>query len=252
MHGTIPIKLFVRVFLSLLTLCLVHTTAAAQTVTWNNWTFDYEVSGNFDGLSLQNVKYGGRTLIYKISLPVMRSFYTNNACGPYADRLGGQLSPIPWANNATIAQREFTINGRQWYEIGIRDQIGSQDIYQVYYLSNDGILDAHIYTKGSQCGADHINYPNWRIDFDVDGFGNDMVEHSTGTSFQVNNTEFDANVTTAVNHGWRVGDTGTGLYIDILPGFTDFSIPNETHTPTIDYSQNTIFGRTYSSSEDTG
>src|SRR5262245_31496735 len=80
------------------------------TVTWNGWTLTYDVSGNYDGLSLKNVQFQNLPLIRKVSLPVMRVFYQNNACGPYADRLGGTLSPIPWANNATVAQREFTLD----------------------------------------------------------------------------------------------------------------------------------------------
>jgi hypothetical protein len=145
---------------------IIHV-AEAATVAWNGWTFDYEVSGNYDGLSLKNVTYRGHTLIYKISMPVVRVFYDNNACGPYADLLGGTLSPIPWANNATIAQREFTLDGRLWYEIGIRDQIGNYDLYQAFYVSSDGMLDAHLYGKGLQCVVDHIHYPSWRIDFDI-------------------------------------------------------------------------------------
>ena len=61
------------------------------------------------------------------------------------------MLPIPWANNARLAQRQFTFNNRQWYEIGIRDAIGNYDLYQVYYLSEDGMIDAHIYSKGLQC-----------------------------------------------------------------------------------------------------
>ena len=52
-------------------------------------------------------------------LPVVRVFYTNNVCGPYADRLGGTLTPIPWANSSTLAQREVHLDGRVmvrgWY-----------------------------------------------------------------------------------------------------------------------------------------
>ena len=225
----------------------------AATVTWNAWTFDYEISGNYDGLSLKNVRYQGRTLIHKMSMPVLRVFYDNNACGPYADRLGGTLSPIPWANNATLAQREFTLDGRQWYEIGIRDQIGNYDLYQAYYLSGDGILDAHIYSKGLQCVIDHIHYPNWRIDFDVDGTANDVIEHSTGTVFQTDSTEFNNNATTAANHGWRVRDTVSNLSVDVLPGFSGLSIPDDSTTvPVTDYAQNTVFGRLYKAAEDTG
>ena len=241
------------VVLALLGMATLVNVQATEAVTWKGWSFDYEVSGNFDGLSLKNVTYQGRTLIHKISLPVVRVFYNNNVCGPYADRLGGTLSPIPWANNATVAQREFTLDGRQWYEIGILDQIGNYSLYQVYYLSSDGILDAHIYSKGLQCVVDHIHYPNWRIDLDVDGPANDLIEHNTGTGFETNATEFDSNAASAANHGWRVRDSASGLYVDILPGFSGFSIPDgSTTAPVTAYSHNTVFGRLYQPTEDTG
>lgn len=247
------IKAFFRSVVAGAAFLVAVSATEAASVTWGAWTFDYEVSGNFDGLSLKNVRYQGRSLLHKISMPVMRVFYAGDACGPYADRLGGTLWPIPWADNATIAQREFTLNGRQWYEIGIRDQIGNYDIYQVYYLSSDGILDAHIYSKGLQCVVDHIHYPNWRIDLDVDGYANDVIESSTGSAFQSEATEFDRNASTAAGHGWRVRDAATNLHVDLLPGFSDFSIPDGSVTvPVTDYAQNTVFGRLYRSTEDTG
>ena len=232
---------------------LAQTTGS---VTWNGWSFDYAVSGNNDGLSLKGVKYNGVLLINKISLPVMRVFYNDNACGPYADRLGGTLSPIPWAENAIVARREFTLNGRQWYEIGIRDQIGNYDIYQVYYLSNDGIdgiIDAHIYSKGLQCVVDHVHYPNWRIDFDIVDFGNDLIQLNTGTEYITKLTEFNSPATEAVDHGWRVRDSVIGTFIDVLPGFTDFTIPDGSNQqPVTGYANHTVFGRLFKSTEDTG
>lgn len=227
--------------------------AAAGSVSWQGWTFDHDVSGSYDGLSLSNVTYQGHTLIEKLSLPVMRVFYENNDCGPYADRLGGSLSVIPWANNTKLLQREFTLNGEQWYEIGIRDQIGSYDIYQAYYLSAGGTIDAHIYSKGLQCVTDHVHYPNWRIDFDIDGAGADQVLGDRGIGFELLSQEFDGRATAAVNHAWRVRDATTGAYVDVLPGFPDFSIPDgNTTVPVTAYDQHSVFGRLYRSSEDTG
>ncbi len=239
--------------------CLVNIAAMANVqvaeaspLSWNSWSLDYDVSGDYDGLSLKNVTYQGVKLAKKISLPVMRVFYDNNRCGPFADRLGGDLSPIPWANNATIAQRQFTLDGRLWYEIGIRDQIGNYDIYQVYYLSSDGILDAHIYGKGLQCINNHIHYPNWRIDMDIDGPANDIIEHLTGSTFQLDGTEFNRKASDATNHTWRVRDILSSIYVDILPGFPGFSIPGGSTIPVSDYSKNTVFGRLYKGSEDGG
>ncbi len=225
----------------------------AADVDWQGWSFDFDVAGDFTGLNLSNVTFQGRLLIAKVNFPVMRVFYTNNACGPFADRLGGTLAPIPWANDATIAQREFTLNGQQWYEIGIRDLIGAYDMYQVFYLSANGILDAHIYAKGLQCVVNHLHYPNWRIDFALDGEADDQILRDPGTGFVVQPTEFDALATTAADHAWRVRDTLTGLYVDVLPGFADFSIPDgSTPVPVTDYSNHTAFGRRYRASEDGG
>ena len=237
-------------------LALLAATASplvlAAPVAWQAWAFDYVVT-NTEGLKLRDVTFQGRTLIASLSFPVMRVFYDNDACGPYADRLGGTVSPIPWANNATLAQREFTLNGKQWYEIGIRDRIGSYDMYQVYYLSADGTIDAHIYSKGLQCVVNHAHYPNWRIDFDLDGTSNDQILRDAGAGFQTLATEFNADASTAVNHAWRVRDTTTGLQVDVLPGFADFSIPDGSTTlPVAGYANHTVFGRLFRDSENAG
>lgn len=238
---------------ALVAAAIAQPAAAAGSVSWQGWTFDHDVSGDYDGLSLSNVHFQGKKLIHKLSMPVMRVFYENNDCGPYADRLGGSLSVIPWAGNSKLAQREFTLNGEQWYEIGIRDQIGSYDIYQAYYLSAGGTIDAHIYSKGLQCVTDHVHYPNWRIDFDIDGAGADQVLGDRGIGFELLLQEFDGRATAAVNHAWRVRDATTGAYVDVLPGFPDFSIPDGTTTvPVTAYDNHSVFGRVYRASEDTG
>lgn len=250
---TVRSILLAGVFLtSLFTLPASSLAQTSGSVKWNGWAFSYEVSGQFDGLSLKGVQFQGLPIIFKLSFPVMRVFYENNACGPFVDRLGGTLSPIPWAGNALIAKREFTLNGRQWYEIGIRDLIGNYDIYQVYYLSDDGLLDAHVYSKGLQCVVDHVHYPSWRIDFDIETFANDRIQLDTGAGYVTKSTEFNANATEAINHGWRVGDANSGKFVDVLPGFTDFTIPNENTEPVTGFANHTVFGRRYQSSEDTG
>ena len=55
--------------------------------------------------------------------------------------------------------------------------------------------------------------------------------------------EFNANAASALDHGWRVRDVITGLAVDVLPGFPDFSIPDGTIIPTESYNNNTVFGR---------
>ncbi|MEZ4622886.1 MAG: hypothetical protein R2867_46330 [Caldilineaceae bacterium] len=53
-----------------------------------------------------------------------------------------------------LSSVSFTLDGRTWLELGIRAIIGNYDIYQSYYLSTDGILDSHIFSRGLQCNAD--------------------------------------------------------------------------------------------------
>lgn len=240
-------------FLGLLALAASPLAVSAPvTVSWQSWTFDYEVTST-EGLKLRNVTFQGRTLLASLSFPVMRVFYEDNVCGPYADRLGGTVYPISWANNALLAQREFTLDGKQWYEIGIRDEIGNYNLYQAYYLSADGTIDGHVYSKGLQCVVDHVHYADWRIDLDLDGASNDQILRDAGAGFTPLATEFDADASTAVNHAWRVRDVTTGLHVDVLPGFDGFSIPDgSTTTPVAGYANHTVFGRLFRSSENVG
>jgi hypothetical protein len=65
-----------------------------------------------EGLALEDVSYQGVSILGKASFPVMRVFYENDACGPYADRLAVPLTPVSWANDALLVQRTFTQNGQ--------------------------------------------------------------------------------------------------------------------------------------------
>ena len=99
-------SLYITLFVCTVVLLLARSAVAQSSGTsghrdWQGWSFDYEVSGDYDGLSLSSVTYQGRTILSKASFPVMRVFYDNDVCGPYADRLGGTLTPeagptTPW------------------------------------------------------------------------------------------------------------------------------------------------------------
>ncbi len=219
---------------------------------WQGWSFDYQVSGDFDGLSLTNIKYQGVDILHKASLPVMRVYYDRDVCGPYADRLGGRLTPVSWANNDALVLREFTQSGRQWLELGIQDTIGNYVIYQSWYLSADGILDGHIFSKGLQCNIDHIHYPYWRMDFDLAGEQNDQLRKFVNNNWQIVTTESNDSVTTATNHRWQVRDTLTGDSVDIEYGAAGWNDINGTVNPYSSFANNLILGRRYHSSEDEG
>ncbi len=222
------------------------------TVNWNGWQLTYEVSGSYDGLSLLDVSYGNLAVLHKLSMPVMRVFYDFGACGPFADRLGGEyLAPVSWADNALVVQREFTLNGHTWLELGIRAIIGNYDIYQSYYLSADGMLDSHIFSKGLQCNVDHTHYPYWRFDFDLDG-ANNQIRRETAVGWQVYTNEFDVAANAALNHNWQIVNPSSGATVTLQPGFTNFMLPDATEAGGLNYAFNTLFGRAYHASEDIG
>lgn len=232
---------------------LAQNSELSGAVDWNGWTFTYEVSGSYDGLSLHDVTYNGMSVLHKLNFPVMRVFYDFGVCGPYADRLGeAYLSPVSWADNALVVRREFTLNGRQWMELGIRAIIGNYDIYQSYYISPDGILDSHIFSRGLQCNTNHTHYPYWRFDFDVDG-SNNQIERETATGIIPYTTEFDVSANAALNHNWRVSNPQTGASVTLQPGFTSFELPDQTTEPGgLNYGFNLVFGRRYKAEEDIG
>jgi Copper amine oxidase, enzyme domain len=142
---------------------------------WNGWSFDWEVKDGA-GLGIRNVSYNNELVLWKASMPVIRVHYANNACGPYADRIDTyNLKPISWCNNATVCQKSYVSGGHNMLEIGIEANIGQYDLYQVWYLSQDGWIGAHLFSRGLQCQIDHEHHPYWRMDFDINGFPNDQI-----------------------------------------------------------------------------
>ena len=218
-------------------------------VEWNGWELDYDTFELSDGLILKNVSYQGVPILYRASFPVMSVFY-EGPCGPYADRLNGPQQPVDWASNALLVAREFTQEGKQWFELGVREFIGSYDIYQVWYLSEDGELDGHSFSRGLQCNYDHVHYPMWRLDFDLDGPENDRIlrEDATGALIP-HGTEFQAAATDARQHNWFVEDTATGYRVRI--GFDNGAWNVDgTVVPETAYVNNTVGGVVSRTSEE--
>ncbi len=157
-------------------------------VNWGNghWDFDYSVSDS-EGLSLLNGSFRGFRIIGKFSMPVIRVKYQTDGgwhdwrrpfgwgAGPYADqlrwKLGGThgLQRISNRGNEYVAIYEFLVNGVRWLEMAIYARIGAYHIYQTWYLSEEGALQPHVWSKGLTINMDHDHHPYWRLDFDIDG-----------------------------------------------------------------------------------
>ncbi|MBA2526127.1 MAG: hypothetical protein H0V18_10145 [Pyrinomonadaceae bacterium] len=134
---------------------------------------DYDVSG-FEGLSLLNGTYRGRTAIGKFSMPAIRVKYLvdggfldwrrplRKGAGPYADRLrwklGGLygLQRISNRNNQYVGFNSYINGGMQWMELSIYGRIGAYHISQQWHLSEDGWLAARVWSKGRNISRSSI------------------------------------------------------------------------------------------------
>lgn len=218
-------------------------------IEWNGWKLDYDTFSDNDGLILRNVSFDDTGMLARASFPVMSVYYEDNVCGPYADRMNGPQEPVSWAGDARLVAREYTQNGRDWFELGIREFIGSYDIYQVWYFSADGELDGHVFSRGLQCDVDHVHYPMWRFDFDVDGSADDQIIRQDGPGeFTPYTREFEEPATNAFEHGWFVDDTESGyrLRVDFDDGTREIGGTTVAET---EFANNLVGGMTYRGGE---
>jgi len=233
-------------------LFLTASTSSAQpagvgngSVDWNGWTMQYGVESGSDGLRLSNVTHDNTLMLARISMPVMNVFYeidgNNGGCGPYADLIGGNVYEGVFTN-------EFTQDGEQWLELAIQDTIGAYVIYQSYYFSESGVMDAHIFSRELQCNIYHEHLPFWRMDFAVEGDANDEVVRLTGNgSYVVEGNEFDFAANAAANHEWYVRDAQSGTSVRLNFDDGTYNLPGQI-VPETNYIENNIYGRQYEAS----
>jgi Copper amine oxidase, enzyme domain len=193
---------------------------------WGGWKLDWEVKDDA-GIAIRNVTYNNELVIYKASMPVIRVRYTNDACGPYADRINwGNLLDISNCGGNKVCQKSYSANGKNWLELGVLAGIGSYRIYQVWYLSHDGGIRAAMWSRGLQCNVDHDHHPYWRMDFDINGFAADQVfvfdanrgDEGWGTGWHKYTNELNEVKNASTGRVWFVRDNPTGHGMWVIPG----------------------------------
>jgi hypothetical protein len=179
-------------------------------IQWGDWVFDYDVV-DAEALSLLRGSFRGRTVFYKLSLPVIRVKYVQdedfrhnplfgNGCGPYNDQItwdpedfGENLNPIAGPHHLVriggecggryVCIKSWTSGGTNWLELGVYARIGAYHIYQAWYLNNNGVIAPRVFSKGLSCNLDHWHHPYWRFDIDLDGAGNQRVNVLDGNTW---------------------------------------------------------------------
>ena len=192
---------------------------------WGPWRFEWEVRDGA-GISIRYVYYNNQLVFWKASLPVIRVKY-DRRCGPFADRImWDNLVKISNCGDSKVCQQAFTVGGQQWLELGVYARIGSYHLYQSWYFSYDGYIDARMWSKGLQCEVDHDHHPYWRLDFDLNGASSDQVfvydnnrpNEGWGPGLHKYPTELNDVKSPATSRIWFVRDNPTGYGAWVYPG----------------------------------
>ncbi len=220
-------------------------------VYWNKWDLTWEVAGS-QGLELRNVTFEGVPVLTKASMPVIRVGSQSNRpwwhpsawwpfsaleettrrgrCGPFQQRIGWRgLKPIPVCGNSKVCVDSYFSGGIEWLELAVLAEIGEQEIYQAWYLSDDGQINAGVQTGGLTCAADHVHHAYWRFDFiGSEGGGYEVFVHDQrapdrewGRGWRPYTRELDAEKNPETGRKWFVRDRHSGIGIWILPGPQD-------------------------------
>lgn len=243
------------------------------------WFFDYNVADT-EGLTLLNGFFDGRQVFRKLSLPVIRVKYVKdedllhnpifgNGCGPYNDQIswdpvnfGENLNPItgPYSlmkmedcGKRYVCIRSKMINGVEFLELAVYARIGAYHIYQAWYLNDNGLILARVFSKGLSCNLDHWHHPYWRFHFDLDGDfvipQTEQVHLFNGTSFvgiETQEREFkNADIGRAARY--RVENFETNSKAWITPPMID---PTNGIVPPTSFSRWDVVTRKFRSNED--
>ncbi|MES1244241.1 MAG: hypothetical protein ABUT39_21730 [Acidobacteriota bacterium] len=185
--------------------CAAHS----GSVSWKKWTFDWRVA-NSAGIALRSLRYNGILVMHEGSLPVIRVKYDGCTppCGPYRDMITwDKLVEISNCGGVKVCTREFSALGKQWLEIGVYARIGKYHLYQGWYLSEDGVINPFLFSKGLHHDFNHIHHAYWRFDFDLNGLASDRIfESNDGQAMTEYTVERNALKETATNRAWYVVD----------------------------------------------
>jgi hypothetical protein len=217
-------------FFSLTIPWLAH--AHSGSTAWGAWAFDWEVKDD-SGLALTRVRYNSELFFNRINMPVIRVKYNTSGNGPYADKINwGHLLKISNCGNKKVCQRSFVAGGQKWLEIGILAAIGKYRLYQVYYLSENGYLEACCHSKGFHHKDTHQHHAYWRVDADVAGASNDQIlvynNNAPNSGFGPGWTKLGLEANNLKNPGthrtWFVRDNGNGHGVWVLQGQNDSGV----------------------------
>lgn len=193
------------------------------------WQFWYSLGGYAEpeGLVIGDVRYRGRKVLYKGSLPSLRVQY-DHGCGPYKDPLTYDNADTQ-ANGKRVAVYDFQFLGLRFLSIESYHRIGAYRLRNRWTFFPDGTILPRLFSAGLQCNDNHRHHAYWRLDFDINDAGNDAVyEYNTttpdigyGPGWHKKWREITRVKSPSTNRRWAVMDKGAANGYFVIPGPDD-------------------------------
>lgn len=195
------------------------------------WRLDYRLADSPDeeGIVVRNVRFRGRQVLYKGSLPSLRVQY-DGPCGPYKDPLNyNNAQPTQRCPKKRVCVYWYTSNGQRAMALESYHRIGAYRLTHRWVFWESGWIMPRLYSAGLQCNYDHRHHAYWRFDFDIDDAARDQVfEYNTytgnvgwGPGWHVKNPEITRRKNPSSQRSWAVMDLDSNRGFHILPGPDD-------------------------------
>jgi Cu2+-containing amine oxidase len=195
------------------------------------WSLAYTLQDSPDeeGIVVRGVRFRGRQVLYKGSLPSLRVQYSGS-CGPYKDPLNfNNAQPTQRCPGRRVCVYSYIAGGQRALALESYHRIGAYRLTHRWVFWENGRISPRLYSAGLQCNYDHRHHAYWRFDFDIDQASNDQVlEYNIytantgwGQGWHAKNTETTRRQNPSSNRSWAVLDNASGRGFHVLPGPDD-------------------------------
>jgi len=206
----------------------------AGSISWPSpavWTFDWALADSPDqeGVVVRNAYFRGKKVLHKASLPSLRVQYVQS-CGPFKDPLNyNNAQPTSRCPNTRVCVYSYVSNGLRGLSVESYHRISAYRLTHRWVFWENGWISARMFSAGLYCNYDHRHHAYWRLDFDIEGSGDDLLlEYNNytgnvgwGAGWSPMNNETSRLKYAPSGRKWAVLDKSTGRGYQLLPGADD-------------------------------
>jgi hypothetical protein len=230
------------------------TITQGGTTLWSFLVFrpSFSLGTNGSGVTLREVDYRGKRVLFRAHVPILNVQYDGDACGPFRDWLyaespfhangtdvapGIRQCPTP---AQTILDPPHTDEGnfrgvaiyREGQEVVVVSELeaGWYRYVSQWRLHDDGTIRPRFGFSAVEnpcvCNVHH-HHVYWRFDFDILSEGNNVVSEfnsppiTPASNWHINRFEVMRPRNSARNRRWRIENSTTGDAYMLIPGAND-------------------------------